>query len=42
MDEMSTGANQIVGAVMRVLEISDETKAGINELFGAVSQFKVE
>ena len=42
MDEISSGADQIVGSVTRVIEISDENKTGIGALFGAVSQFKVE
>ncbi|MHC6201622.1 methyl-accepting chemotaxis protein [Breznakiellaceae bacterium SP9] len=41
MNEMSQGANQIVGTVTRVIEISSENKTGINALFGAVSKFKV-
>ncbi|MHC6204477.1 hypothetical protein ACYULU_14960, partial [Breznakiellaceae bacterium SP9] len=42
MNDMAQGANQIVGTVTRVIEISSENKTGINALFTAVSKFKVE
>jgi methyl-accepting chemotaxis protein len=41
MSEMALGAGQINNAVTRVNEISEENKASIDTLSGAIAKFKV-